>query len=181
MQGAFVFKQSIRWDPSVGKTDRYGPHYVVVAKHVDHGIYFAKLFEGDSLAKVTIAIARRLFGKEKKPTRQVKVQDTEGNPLVGAKVYLCGSRLAKPDSEKTDRKYHTMRLMHDIGVASAVSNDEGIAEVLMAPSANYWVVKEGLGPGIQGGVVHGCKPIRNRYLSGWQTRCGGGRSLRLPW
>ena len=129
-QGAFVFKQGVRWEPALGEAEREAPHYVVVAKHADHGIYFAKLFEGDTLDKVTIVIQRRLFGQDQKPTRTIKVEDPEGNPIAGARIFLCGSRLIDTDRDKTERKYQYMRIMQDIGVASAVSNAEGMAEVV---------------------------------------------------
>lgn len=144
-QGVFVFKQAMVWEPAVGEADHEAPHYVVLARHPDHGIYFTKIFKGDALDGVTIIIRRRLFdeGGNSRPTCQITVQDPQGNPIAGATVFLSGARLIYPDLLETEFQYRSMCIKQDIGVASAVSNVYGIAEVTMAPSAEYGVLKEG--------------------------------------
>ena len=144
-QGGFVFRQSLVWEPAVGEADREPPHYVVIARHPEHGIYFTKLFKGDAQNRVTIVMRRRLLGEigNQAPTREIMVQDTKGNPIAGARVFLCRARLVKPDLIETEDQYHAMRIRQDIGVACAVSNVHGRAEVAMAPSAEFYVLKEG--------------------------------------
>lgn len=144
-QGGFVFKQSLAWEPAVGEADREPPHYVVIARHADHGIYFTKVFKGDTLNGVTLVMRRSLLGEtgNKARTHKIMVQDPKGNPIAGARVFLFGARLVKSDLLETEDQYHRMRIRQDIGVAGAVSNVHGMAEVAVAPSAEYCILKEG--------------------------------------
>jgi protocatechuate 3,4-dioxygenase beta subunit len=144
-QGVFEFKQVLLWEPPVGEADREPPHYVVVARHPAHGIYFTKLFKGDALDGTTIIMRRGILDEDgnSNATRRITVQDPQGNPIAGATVFLHRARLVDPELLEAEGQYRSMRIFQDIGVASAVSNVRGIAEVAMAPSAEFYVYKEG--------------------------------------
>jgi len=142
-RGTFRFEQAMVWEPQTEQKERYTPHYVVIAKHPDHGIYYTKLFEGDPTNDIKIAIKRNTFGKEKNKTRTITVTDKEGNAIPGVKVYLCGGQILKQDQEKLDRKYHYVRLLQDLGIVSGVTNDQGTTTLMLINGANFWAEKDG--------------------------------------
>jgi len=133
--GTFGFEKAMLWEPQTERGRSHEPHYIVIARHADHGIYFIKLFEGDPADGVEIAIKRNTFGKKKNKTKTITITDKEGNPIGGAKVYLCGGRVLKPDQEALDRKYQYVRF--------GTTDDKGTVTLELAPGANYWAEKEG--------------------------------------
>jgi len=141
--GTFGFEKAMLWEPQTERGRSHEPHYIVIARHADHGIYFIKLFEGDPADGVEIAIKRNTFGKKKNKTKTITITDKEGNPIGGAKVYLCGGRVLKPDQEALDRKYQYVRFHQDVGIISGTTDDKGTVTLELAPGANYWAEKEG--------------------------------------
>ena len=141
--GTFSFAKAMYWEPQPEPKKSHEPHYIIIAGHADHGIYFTKLFEDDPTDSVEIAITRNTFGNQKNKTKTITVTDKEGNPIAGAKVYLCGGRVLKPDQEKLDRKYQYVRFMQDLGIVSGMTDDKGVVTLQLAPGANYWAEKEG--------------------------------------
>ena len=142
--GIFGFEKAMLWEPQTEQGRRsHEPHYIVIARHADHGIYFTKLFQGDSADSVEIAIKQNTFGKEKNKTKTITITDKEGNPIGGVRVYLCGGRVLKPEQEALDRKYQYVRFMQDLGIISGITNDKGTVALQLAPGVNYWAEKEG--------------------------------------
>jgi len=141
--GTFLFEKVVVWEPKTEPEERHIPHYIVIAKHPDHGIYFTKLFEGEPSDNVKIAITQNTFGKEKKKTRTITIKDKQGNPVAGAKVYLCGARLLPSDRDRLDRKYHYIRFMQDLGIISGVTDEQGKVTLTRVNDGNYWAKKEG--------------------------------------
>jgi len=141
--GTFLFEKAIVWEPQTEQNKTYTPHYIVIARHPDHGIYFTKLFEDDAADTVEIAIKRNTFGKQQNRTKTLTIIDKDGNPIPGVKVYLCGGNLLKQDQDKFDRKYHYFRFEQDLGIASGVTDDQGVITLQLVNGANYWAEKEG--------------------------------------
>jgi len=141
--GTFLFEKAIVWEPQTEQNKTYTPHYIVIAKHPDHGIYFTKLFEDDSVENVEIAIKQNTYGKQQNRTKTITITDKKGNPIPGVKVYLCGGNLLKQDQDKFDRKYHYFRFEQDLGIASGVTDDQGVITLQLVNGANYWAEKEG--------------------------------------
>ncbi|HCO96950.1 MAG TPA: hypothetical protein DIU00_23930, partial [Phycisphaerales bacterium] len=141
--GTFLFEKAVVWEPKTEPEARHIPHYIVIAKHPDHGIYFTKLYEGEPAEDIQIAITQNAFGKEKKKTRTITIKDKQGNPVAGAKVYLCGARLLQSDRDKLDRKYHYIRFMQDLGIISGVTDEQGKITLTRVSDGNYWAKKEG--------------------------------------
>ena len=141
--GTFGFPEAMLWEPQTERGRSHEQHYIVIARHADHGIYFTKLFQSDSPDSVEIAIIRNTFGKQKNKTKTITISDKEGNPIGGARVYLCGGRVLKPDQEALDRKYQYVRFMQDLGIVSGITDEKGTTTLELAPGANYWAEKEG--------------------------------------
>jgi len=141
--GKFLFEKAVVWEPKTEPEERHIPHYIVIAKHPEHGIYFAKLFEGEPADNVKIAITQNTFGDQKKKDVTITIVDEKGNPIPGAKVYLCGARLLQSDRDKLDRKYHYIRFMQDLGIITGVTDEQGKVTLMLAADGNYWAEKEG--------------------------------------
>ena len=141
--GKFLFEKAVVWEPKTEPEERHVPHYIVIAKHPEHGIYFAKLFEGEPGDNIQVAITQNTFGDQQKKDRTITIVDKEGNPIPGVKVYLCGSRLLPSDREKLDRKYHYIRFMQDLGIITGVTDEKGKVTLMRVNDGNYWAEKEG--------------------------------------
>jgi uncharacterized GH25 family protein/5-hydroxyisourate hydrolase-like protein (transthyretin family) len=141
--GTFIFEKAMLWEPQTEPKERHTPHYIITARHPDHGIYFTKLYEGDPADNVKIAITQNTFGDQHDKTRTITIVDEKGNPIPGVKVYLCGGRLLKSDQEKLDRKYHYIRFMQDLGIVSGLTDEQGKITLTLVNEANYWAEKEG--------------------------------------
>ena len=141
--GSFLFEKAVVWEPQTEPKERHIPHYIIIAKHPDHGIYFAKLFEGEPADNVKIAITQNTFGDQQKKDVTITIVDEKGNPIPGAKVYLCGARLLQSDRDKLDRKYHYIRFMQDLGIVSGLTDEQGKVTLMLVSDGNYWAEKEG--------------------------------------
>ncbi len=146
--GAFAFKQAVVWEPKTDDDQDHEPHYSVIARHPDHGLYFANLFQGDSLDQVALVLTPR-------ETRTVTVKDPNGAPVVGATVFICGGRLLRQDCEGKDRKYTYLRLNQDLGIVSEVTDDQGKATGTVLDGGYFLVTK----PGYKKTWVPGSKAI----------------------
>ncbi|MHC4701375.1 MAG: carboxypeptidase-like regulatory domain-containing protein, partial [Planctomycetota bacterium] len=159
--GTYTFEKAILWEPQTEQGRSHESHYIVIAKHPDHGIYFKKIFKDDPADNVEIPIRRNTFGKEQNKTRTITVTDKDGNPIAGAKVYLCGGRALKLEQEALDRTYHYIRFLQDIGIISGFTDEKGMVTLQLAPAANYWVEKEGYNrtwiPGSKGVMFTGAR------------------------
>ncbi len=141
--GTFLFKESMVWEPKTEQGTSHIPHYIVIARQPDHGIYFTNIFEDDPADKVEIAIRQNTFGEDSSKTRTITVTDDKGNPIPDVKVYLNGGRLLEKDREKLDRKYHYMILSQDIGMISGTTNEQGVITLELVSGAYYMAEKEG--------------------------------------
>jgi len=141
--GTFLFEKAVVWEPKTEPEERHIPHYIVIAKHPAHGIYFTKLFQDEPADDIQIAITQNKFGDRQEKDRTITVVDKEGNPIPGAKVYLCGSRLLPSDREKLDRKYHYIRFMQDLGIITGVTDQQGQITLMRINDGNYWAEKDG--------------------------------------
>ena len=141
--GTFLFEKAVVWEPQTEPKERHIPHYIIIAKHPDHGIYFAKLFEGEPVDNVKIAITQNTFGDQQKKTKAITIVDEKGSPIAGAKVYLCGGQLLQSDRDKLDRNYHYIRFMQDLGIVSGVTDEQGKVTLMLVSDGNYWAEKEG--------------------------------------
>ncbi|MCF7976044.1 MAG: carboxypeptidase-like regulatory domain-containing protein, partial [Phycisphaerae bacterium] len=134
--GTFAFEQAMVWEPQTEDTERFEPHYSVIARHPDHGLYFANLFEGDAADQVKLRLTPR-------ETRTVTVTDPDGTPVAGATVFICGGRLCVEDCEGKDRKYTYLRVNQDLGIVSAVTDDQGKATGTCLDDGYFLVTKPG--------------------------------------
>lgn len=134
--GAFSFEQAVVWEPQTEDSERFEPHYSVIARHPDHGLYFANLFEGDAADQVTLVLTPR-------ETRTVTVKDPNGVPVAGATVFICGGRLLVQDCEGKDRKYTRLRVNQDLGIVSAKTDDQGKATGTVLDDGTFLVTKPG--------------------------------------
>ena len=141
--GSFLFEKAMLWEPQTEPKESHTPHYIIIAKAPDHGIYFTKLYEGDPADNVKIAITTNSFGEKQNKTRTITIVDEKGNPIPGVKVYICDGRLLQSDREKLDRKYHYIRLMQDIGIISGLTDEQGKITLTLVNDASYLAEKEG--------------------------------------
>ena len=114
-QGAFRFEKAIAWEPFLGEEEEMGydvPKHVVIAKHADHGIYFANLLQGDPTDNVRIVLPGLELGKKKRRSQTIIVIDQDGKAVPGAKVYLCEGVVTAEDKENLGRPYQSAFWVH---------------------------------------------------------------------
>ncbi len=136
--GKFSFKRAVAWEPLSNPRRSRGerPKYVILGRHAEKGFGFTCQIEGDALDAVELV----LF---KASSCLVRVEDTEGNPVEGARVFLRSG--AQPDElRKTaspENRY--FRLSEDIGISSGATDASGRIRLRGPNRAGFRIEKDG--------------------------------------
>jgi uncharacterized GH25 family protein len=77
----------------------------------------------------------------------VKVVDKDGNPVAGVTVRFSGGGIAEKDTPDWDRYHRSSNLRHDVGVLSAITDENGEAKLPgLYDGCNYVATKAGYAP-----------------------------------
>ncbi|MGE5611413.1 MAG: carboxypeptidase regulatory-like domain-containing protein [Bacillota bacterium] len=136
--GSFRFEKAIVWEPERPGRTRYDhDRYYVTARHPDHGLEFATVFQKDPTEGVVV----RLQGRQ---DWRVMAVDTQGNPVVGARVFLTSGFHGAGIEKQFDGDHRFLTICRDFGISSGLTNAKGEV-ILMGPpqEATFRIEKDG--------------------------------------
>jgi uncharacterized GH25 family protein len=140
--GRYEFTNAITWptEPKSDQPEYDSQRYYVFAVHPEKGMSFAVVLPNDPLTDVNVRLVTN-------KVNTVKVVDKDGKPVAGVAVHYSGGGITEKDAPDWDRYHRSSNLRHDVGVLSAITDENGEVKLPgLYDGCNYVATKEGYAP-----------------------------------